>query len=144
MLECGPTDEIQELFFKFTNEKKALPGAVIQQIQLRYAEKIKKQNEAYLKNIDGNPLAHLRIRLDIAYKIVRDSLKERPSHTVRLSEDELEVVFKADNPTAINAIKMAIQDLNKREELDIEKNKAITPYTTNSTWTFNDGISDVG
>lgn len=58
-----PLNDLQEAFFKFTNSKRALPGPVIQQIQLKYADKIKRQNELYLSNVQGNPLAHLRIRI---------------------------------------------------------------------------------
>lgn len=55
-----PQDEIQELFFKFTAETKRLPGTIIQQIQLKYSDRIRRQSEMYLSNVKGNPLAHPR------------------------------------------------------------------------------------
>lgn len=57
-----PIDEVQELFFKFTNEAKRISGSEVQQIQLRHGARIKRQNEIYLSNLEGNPLAHLKVR----------------------------------------------------------------------------------
>ncbi len=37
-----PIDECQELFLKFTTGKKSLPGQVVQQVQLKYADKIRR------------------------------------------------------------------------------------------------------
>lgn len=114
-------DEIKKKFFEFTFPGKAITGKQIQRISLRFAKQIRERNEAYLRNIKGNPLAHMRVRLDILNRIVEDSLKERPSHSVKTSTDEYEIVTKRDNPTAINAIKLAIFDLTKREELDMKQ-----------------------
>lgn len=77
----------------------------------------------YLTNLEGNPLFHVKVRLDIAYKVLRDALKQRPSHTIKRGEDDFEVVMKADNVTALNALKIAMQDLAKQEELDMARNK---------------------
>lgn len=63
-------EEVKELFIKFSEGKK-VTSSTLQQIQLRFSDKISTQNEIYLKNIEGNPLSHLKIRLDIAYKILR-------------------------------------------------------------------------
>ena len=118
-----PVDEIQDMFLKFTNGVKPIPGQVIQQIQLKYADKIRRQNEMYISNVDGNPLAHLRVRLDIAYKILRDALKPEPSHTLKKSNDEYEIVYKIDRTNALNALKLVMTDLNNREKLDNDKAK---------------------
>lgn len=56
------SEEVQEGFRNFTNGQKVLPGQVIQLIQLKFADKIRRQTEIYLNNIQGNPLAHLRVR----------------------------------------------------------------------------------
>lgn len=141
-----PTDEIQELFFKFTNEQKRIPGPAIQQIQLRYSDRIRRQNEIYLANVNGNPLAHVKVRLDIAYKILRDSLRQRPSHTIKRGEDDFEVVMKADNVTALNALKLAMQDLAKQEELEIARNKKVSTEgieEVDTEWEVNDGLGSV-
>lgn len=115
--------EIKKKFFEFTYPGKVISGKTIQKISLRFAKQIRERNEAYLRNIKGNPLAHPRIRLDILYRIVEDSLIQRPSHSVKVSNEEYEVVTKADNPTAINAIKLATMDLVKREELDMARER---------------------
>lgn len=117
------TEEIKKKFFEFTYPGKAISAKQIQKISLRFAKQIRERNEAYLRNIAGNPLAHQRVRLDILHRIIDDSLKQRPSHSVKVGDDHYEVVTKADNPTAINAIKLAMTDLNKREELDLAKEK---------------------
>lgn len=116
-------DEIKKKFFEFTYPGKTLSAKTIQKIILRFGKQIRERNEAYLRNISGNPLAHQRVRLDILQRIVDDSMKQRPSHSVKIADDQYEVVTKADNPTAINAIKLAMTDLNKREELDLAKQK---------------------
>lgn len=135
-----PVDEVQELFLKFTNNIKGLPGAVVQQIQLKYSDRIKRQNDMYLSNINGNPLAHLRVRLDIAYKILRDSLVDRPSHTLKVGEGDFQVVNKKDNPTALNALKLAMQDMAKHEEEEREKAKEDPRTESEDNWNIQDGI----
>lgn len=64
------TEEIKELFLKFS-EGKRITNSTIQQLQMRFADKIAIQHALYINNIEGNPLSHLKIRLDIAYKILR-------------------------------------------------------------------------
>lgn len=137
-------ESIQDLFYKFTNETKKLPGTVVQQIQLKYRERIQRQSELYLTNLKGNPLFHLRIRLDIANKVLKDAMKPRPSHTVKLGEDNYEVVYKADNATALNALKLVIQDLAEREKQDRAKEQE-TPKTAedndpSKNWEIEDGF----
>ena len=95
--------ETQEEFFEFTDKTKKIPKSVIQQIELKFNDKIKRQNELYLTYIDGNPLAHLKIRLDIAYKILQDSLKARPAYTIKTGDGEYETITKADNVTALRS-----------------------------------------
>jgi hypothetical protein len=139
-----PIDEIQERFALFTGDMKKVSGSAIQQIQLRYSDRIRKQNDMYLKNIDGNPLAHMKIRLDIYYRILRDSLKQRPSHSVKHGEDSYELVLKADNPTALNALKLAMQDMAKQRELDLLENKKVSKEgieEVETEWDVNDGLT---
>lgn len=115
--------EVKKKFFEFTYPGKDISAKTIQKISLRFAKKIRERNEAYLRNIQGNPLAHQRVRLDILHRIIEDSMKQRPSHSVKIADDQYEVVTKADNPTAINAIKLAMTDLNEREKLDMTREK---------------------
>lgn len=137
-------EEVCALFFEFTEGEKRLPKKAIQQIQLKFSDKIKRQNELYLTYIEGNPLAHLKVRLDIAYKILKDSLKLKPAFTIKVGDGEYETVMKADNVTALRALQLAMNDLNKREELDIEQKKNAPLDQTNSSWDVNDGLSSVG
>lgn len=137
-------EEIQEAFYRFTEGRRGVRGEVIQMIQIRFSDRIKRQSEVYLNNIEGNPLAHLRVRLDIAYKIMKDSLRLRPSHTIKRGEDDYEVVMKSDNVTALNALKLAMQDLTKREELDNVKLKKAQVENLNelqSEWEIDDGLT---
>ncbi len=97
----------------------------------------------YLSNVSGNPLAHQRVRLDIAYKILRDALKPEPSHTLKKSNDEYEIVYKVDRTNALNALKLAMQDLNDKEKIDIVKGKKEEndqPDKSASEWQVEDGL----
>lgn len=116
-------EDIKKKFFEFTYPGKALSGKTLQKVSFRFAKQIRERNDTYLRNIKGNPLAHQRVRLDILQRIVEDSMKQRASHSVKITNEDYEVVTKADNPTAINAIKLAMLDLVKREELDMQKLK---------------------
>lgn len=117
------TKEIQNKVREFTTPPKALGIKTLQKIQLRFAKQIRERNEAYLRNVEGNPLAHQRVRLDILQRIIDDCLIQRPSHAVKTGEDNFEVVTKADNNNAINAVKLAMTDINKSQELALEKKK---------------------
>ena len=139
MAAMAPESEIIERFKGFCG--KEITRKTLNKLSLRFAKQIREQNEAYLKNISGCPLSHARIRLDILNRIVEDSRKQRASHSVKITNDDYEVVTKADNPTAINALKQAFNEMMKREELDMEKSKL---NDTPSEFEIDDGMSNVG
>ncbi len=127
-------EEVQDAFYSFCDKEKSVSKNVIQQVQLRFADKIKAQKQLYLENIEGCPLAHLKVRVDIAYKILQDSLKQRPAYIIKVGADKYETIYKADNITALRALQLVMQDLNKREELDLEQKKSQPIDPTGSTW----------
>lgn len=136
-----PAEEIQLKFNDFTEGQKKISKKNIQLITLRFGKKISEMNSRYLKNVKGNPLSHQRVRLDILERIVKQCLIERPSHSIR-SGDDFEVVKKADYANAINALKLVMADLAKREELDnVKKKEAGTDI---QDWEIDDGIENVG
>ena len=115
------SEEIQEAFMKFTNGEKKLSGSTIQQIQLKYADRIKSKNKAYLNNIEGCPLAHAKVRLEIAQEVIRDSMVKRSSRTMKITNDEGEDIIvpedpKMDGPTILNALKYALAEMTQVEE----------------------------
>jgi hypothetical protein len=109
-------DEIKEKFINFTEPAKAISFKTIQKIAMKYSKDIAERNKTYLEYVEGNPLAHRRVRMDILERIVKEAMTLRPSHSVRLGDD-FEMVMKADFPSALNALKLAAAEMLKLDEL---------------------------
>ena len=109
--------EIQQKFKEFTEGQKTISPKTIQSISIRFAKRIEDSNKKYLKNIDGNPLAHLRIRLDILDKIVKDCVQYKFMKSFR-TDSGFATELVPDYPTALNALKQAMTEMHKKEEND--------------------------
>lgn len=140
-----PVEEILDKFFNFTGKQKRVTGDTILEIQADFANRITRESEIYLKNVAGNPLAHPRIVLDICWDIVKECRKPMPSHTIKIADNQYEVVEKSDNDTALKAVKLAIDYLNNRKKTEIEEERRRPPQVETveeeMAWEINDGIS---
>lgn len=112
---CTP-EEIKDKFFSFTEPGKVISHKTIQKIAMRYSKQISERNAIYLKNLNGNPLSHRRVRLDVLQRIIKECLTSRPSHSIRVGDD-YEMVMKADHGNAISALKLVLQEMDKQEEV---------------------------
>lgn len=115
----APMSEIKNRLFELSG--KIISEKTVRKVQIRYANVVQEQMKAYLNNIEGSPLAHPRIRLDLLYRIVQDCLTQRPDKSIRVDPENFEVVSKADNSTAVQAIKLAAQDMAALENIKIQK-----------------------
>lgn len=122
-------EQVCDRFEQFTNGTKTINARTIQKVQLRYKKLIERQTKAYLTNIKGNPLAHERVLLDILHKVIMESMKERPSHSVKVGDNEFEVVEKPDFSSVLAAIKIAKTIVHDKRSLDQKDQKD----NTNST-----------
>lgn len=71
-------------------------------------------------------------------------MKPEPSHTLKKSNEDYEIVYKIDRTNALNALKLAMQDLAKREELDNVKAKKASDEggeEVGKEWDIQDGIN---
>jgi hypothetical protein len=140
-----PIDEIQERFHKFTLNQKRIHGSKIIEIERDHSSRIKRQREMYLKNVKGNPLAHPKVVLDILYDIVLESRKPRPVNSVKVGDNEFQIVEKTDNETAIRAIKTAVDYMSDLEKLSMAKSKLPKDdkdiEEALSSWQIEDGLA---
>lgn len=117
-------DEIEEKFHKLTKGQKSIKGTQIIEIQADFSSTIAKKSEIYLKNINGNPMAHPRIILDMCLELYKECRKKTPSHTIKISHEAYEVVEKEDLKTALAAVKLAKDFTMELKKLELEKEKA--------------------
>lgn len=142
-----PVEEIIDRFYTFTGRDKRVTGDIVLEIQADFTNRITRESEIYLKNIEGNPLAHDRIVLDILWDIVRECRKPMPSHTIKIADNQYDIVEKCDNDTAIKAIKLAIDHLNTKKKMSIEEERRKPPVVETVKedepmgWEISDGIT---
>lgn len=137
-------EEIKTKFYSFTERKKRITSDQIIEIQADFGTLIEKKSKEYLKNIEGNPLAHPRILLDAIYDIYKESRKKTPSGSVKTSETAYEIIEKEDLKTALAALKLAIDYQTSMKRIQIEedkKRKDPIPESIPTEWEIDDQLN---
>lgn len=130
-----PIEDIVDKFWIFTGKTKKIRGSVVQEIQADFSARITREAEVYLKNIEGNPLSQPRVVLDMCWDIIKDCRKPVPSHTVKVADNQYEMIEKSDNDTALKALKLATDYLNTLKKIQIEENKQKPPVVLDNSGT---------
>ena len=110
--------EIQQSFSAFNNGTKTISIQAIKQVEKEHIYEVRTQNELYLKHIEGNPLAHRRIRLDIYNKVVTDAFKEIIEKYIQNPNDESfeGIPMKRDYGSIIRALDAARKEMQDHAE----------------------------
>lgn len=123
-LKC-PYNEIKQEFEQFFETK--LDGRVIINLQAKFKDEIKSISEQELNNLDGVPISHSRVRLEIIYKGLLYAMKERTVGNYKegkLGHEEW-IVEKDINHTAIkNYLQLAQNEEFLSKKLLLEYMKA--------------------
>ena len=139
-----PVEDVITKFFNYFNKQKRITAATIAEIKADFSQFIAKKSEEYLENIKGCPFAHDRILLDACYDIYKECRKPTPSHTIKVAENQYEVVEKQDLKTSLAAVKLAIDYSVNREKLKLlqDKNKPPSMDDQMPSWELEDGLSE--
>jgi hypothetical protein len=106
-----------------------LTGEDIDDIKLKYGSLIEDRARTTLNDVRGNRLAHSRVRLDIIEQVLDTALadlKPKPIRSVKISEQEYEIVTGIDT-SVLSSIAKLLQlareeeFLNKRLLLELKK-----------------------
>lgn len=138
--------EIKDKFFELTEKQKRITNEQILEIQTDFSTLIANKSKEYLKNIEGNPLSHPRLILDYILDIYKESRKKTPISSVRVADNEYEIVEKEDLKMALAALKLATDYLHNIEKIKIEKNKKSpvtepTPDSVPTEWELDTGFN---
>lgn len=127
-------DEIINKFYTFTDKKKKITGSQVMEIQADFSTFIAKKSSVYLSNVDGNPLAHPRIILDLCLELYKECRIKTPTHSIKVADNLYETVEKSDLKTALAALKLAkdFQVELKKIKMEEEKEKKKNNIPTNA------------
>lgn len=121
----SPYTEIKQEFEQFFESK--INGDVIIALKARFKDEIDLISETELNSLDGNPLCHPRVRLDIIYKCLQEAMTPKATGSYRegpIGSEEYKIE-KDINHTAIkNYLDLAQKEEYLSKKLLLEYMKA--------------------